>query len=282
MSAAVPMGEIFARRDHGPWRFLHRLNPLALLAAVLPAMIALVVIRELSAPLAFMVLALACIALGAHVSPRWRALVFVGPPALSVIIATSFGLWIDPSLVADTPVLLRVGDWEYRLGAWLAGLGTGIRFGAILALALVPGLAASGPDTVRAMVQVLRVPYRIGYTALATFRFVPRFASDLATIRAAHRVRGMAGGRGPLAGLRRWLGYIVPLLAGALRHAERVALAMESRAFGAYPTRTERIRVPWRRRDWVAIAVAWALTAAVLGTAQQLLGLPVPTIDKWS
>ena len=96
------------------------------------------------------------------------------------------------------------------------------------------------------MVQQLRVPYRIGYTALAAFRFVPRFGHELEVIRQAHRVRGAHGGRGPFSAMARWAGYIVPLLAGAIRHAERVALAMDARAFGAYPDRTERHLVPWR------------------------------------
>ena len=105
----------------------------------------------------------------------------------------------------------------------------------------------------RASVQQLRVPYRIGYTALAAFRFVPRFGHELEVIRQAHRVRGAHGGRGPFAAIARWFGYVVPLLAGAIRHAERVALAMDARAFGAYPDRTERHIVPFRARDVVFI-----------------------------
>jgi energy-coupling factor transport system permease protein len=117
---------------------------------------------------------------------------------------------------------------------------------------------------VRALVQQLRVPYRIGYTALAAFRFVPRFGHELDVIRQAHRVRGAHGGRGPFAAMARWWGYIVPLLAGAIRHAERVALAMDSRAFGAYPDRTERHIVPWRTRDTVFILAFWVVTAGIL------------------
>lgn len=134
---------------------------------------------------------------------------------------------------------------------------------AIIALSLISGLTMSGPDLVRASVQHLRVPYRIGYTALAAFRFVPRFRHELGVIRAAHRVRGHHGGRGPFARLARGWGYIVPLLAGAIRHAERVALAMDARAFGAYPTRTERHLVPWRTRDTVFVAAAVAVSAAI-------------------
>jgi energy-coupling factor transport system permease protein len=64
--------------------------------------------------------------------------------------------------------------------------------------------------------------------------------------------------------MARWWGYIVPLLAGAIRHAERVALAMDSRAFGAYPDRTERHIVPWRTRDTVFILAFWVVTAGIL------------------
>jgi energy-coupling factor transport system permease protein len=107
------------------------------------------------------------------------------------------------------------------------------------------------------------VPYRIGYTALAAFRFVPRFGHELEVIRQAHRVRGAHGGRGPMAAISRWSGYVVPLLAGAIRHAERVALAMDARAFGAHPDRTERHLVPFRARDVVFIVLFVAASAVI-------------------
>ena len=83
-------------------------------------------------------------------------------------------------------------------------------------------------------------------------------------IRQAHRVRGSHGGRGPFAAIARWWGYLVPLLAGAIRHAERVALSMDARAFGAHPDRSERHLVPWRRRDTVFVVVFWLVSGAIL------------------
>jgi energy-coupling factor transport system permease protein len=38
--------------------------------------------------------------------------------------------------------------------------------------------------------------------------------------------------------VRELLGYAIPLLASAVRKGERVAMAMESRGFGAVPRRT--------------------------------------------
>lgn len=257
-------------------RFLHRLNPLAVVAAVAPAVIVLVAVRDLATPLVLFALATTLLLAGAHVPARYAALAFGLPLAFTVVAAVSFGLWADPDAVPGTPTLFEAGSYRFTVGSWLAGLAISLRLGALLAVVLVPGFATTGPDLVRAAVQNLRVPYRIGYTAFAAFRFVPRFGYELAVIRAAHRVRGVAGGRGPLGGVRRWAGYIVPLLAGAIRHAERVALAMDARAFGAYPTRTERYLVPFRAGDAAFVGVCWAVTAVVVAFAQPVLGMPSP------
>ncbi|WP_149086019.1 MULTISPECIES: energy-coupling factor transporter transmembrane component T family protein [Microbacterium] len=244
-------------------QFLYGLNPLAKVAGFAPAMLLLVFVRDLAAPAAFLVLAYVLLLVGARVTGRLLALLLLGLPGAMVAIGVGFALWVDAALVDDTAPLLTIGDWTLYSGALLIGFATALRLGSIVALALVGGLTTSGSDLVRASVQQLRVPYRIGYTALAAFRFVPRFGYELSVIRAAHRVRGYHGGRGPLARIARGWGYIVPLLAGAIRHAERVALAMDSRAFGAHPTRTERHLVPFRTRDTVFTVAMLAVSAAL-------------------
>ncbi|MEV8170386.1 energy-coupling factor transporter transmembrane component T [Microbacterium sp. NPDC077486] len=244
-------------------QFLYGLNPLAKVAGFAPAMLLLVFVRDLATPAAFLVLAYVLILVGARVTGRLLALLLLGLPVAMIAIGVGFSLWVDTALVADTAPVVTIGDWTLYGGALLIGFATALRLGSIVALALVGGLTTSGSDLVRASVQQLRVPYRIGYTALAAFRFVPRFGHELAVIRAAHRVRGYHGGRGPFARIARGWGYIVPLLAGAIRHAERVALAMDSRAFGAHPTRTERHLVPFRTRDTVFTLVMLAVSAAI-------------------
>lgn len=243
--------------------FLYGLNPLAKIAAVVPAIVVLVFVRDLVTPAVFLVAAYLVLLAGARMTRANALLLFVAIPLGLALIGLGFAVWVDPAQVASSPVLLRVGGWMLHAGALQIGFATALRLGAILALSLIGGLTTSGPNLVRATVQQLRVPYRIGYTALAAFRFVPRFRYELGVIRAAHRVRGHHGGRGPFARLARGWGYIVPLLAGAIRHAERVALAMDSRAFGAYPTRTERYVVPWRPRDTVFLVASLAASVAV-------------------
>ncbi|WJM15929.1 energy-coupling factor transporter transmembrane component T [Microbacterium arborescens] len=244
-------------------RLLFGLNPLAKLAAPVPAMVALIFTRDLVTPLALLALAYAVL-LGARWTVRTVLLLAVAVPIGILMVGAGMSLWVDAARVADTPVLLQLGAWSLHAGALQIGMATGLRLGAIAALAFIAGLTTTGPDLVRATVQQLRVPYRVGYTALAAFRFVPRFGYELELIRQAHRVRGADGGRGPFAAIARWGGYVVPLLAGAIRHAERVALAMDSRAFGAHRDRTERHLVPFRPRDVVFVAGFWLVSAAIL------------------
>lgn len=255
MSAAAPAGG---------GRFLTALNPLAKIAATAPAIVALVFARDLATPLVFLVLAYALLLIGARMRRDTALALLVAIPAGIVVLGIGFTLWADTSRLDTSVAVLQLGSWTLYGGAVAVGAASALRLGAIAALALIPGLTSPGTDLVRAMVQQLRVPYRVGYTALAALRFVPRFRHDLEVIRHAHRVRGAHGGRGPFAAVARWGGYVVPLLAGSIRHAERVALAMDARAFGAHPTRTERHLVPWRARDTVFVGAMWAMTAAVL------------------
>ena len=235
-----------------PVRFLHALNPIAKLAAPLPVMIALLFTRGVAIPLAFIALTLVLLLVGARLSGRAVAALLVGLPVGVLVLGFTFGVWVDPSRIdtasaAASVVLVEVGGWQFTLAAYLVGLATALRIAALLVLSLIAGLTTTGTELVRALVQNLRVPYRLGYTALAALRFVPRFRHELEVIRAAHRVRGTDGGRGPVAAVRRTISYAIPLLASAIRHAERVALAMDARAFGAHPTRTERTVSRWRR-----------------------------------
>lgn len=251
------------RVEASPVRFLYRLNPLAKLAAPLPAMALLVFVRDAATPAAFLALSYVVLLVGVNFTRRLAAILLLALPLGALAIGFGFALWTDASRVDQSVVVWQIGGWTLYGGALVVGLATGLRLAAIVALTLIAGLSTTGPDLVRASVQQLRVPYRIGYTALAAFRFVPRFGHELDVIRQAHRVRGAHGGRGPFAAIARWFGYVVPLLAGAIRHAERVALAMDARAFGAHRDRTERHLVPVRGRDTVFVVLFWAVSAVV-------------------
>jgi energy-coupling factor transport system permease protein len=244
-------------------RFLYGLNPLAKLAAPAPAMAMLVFVRDAATPIAFLALAVLTLLVGVRFSRRLALALLVALPLGVLVIGLGFSVWTDPTRISAGDRVLQIGGWTLYTGMLEVGYATALRLGAIVALSLIVGFSTTAPDLTRSLVQQLRVPYRIGYTALAAFRFVPRLGHELEVIRQAHRVRGAHGGRGPFAATARWGGYVVPLLASAIRHAERVALAMDARAFGAYPERTERHLVPWRARDTVFVVIFMAVSAVL-------------------
>jgi len=224
---------------------LERLDPLAALVAVLPALIGLIFTRDIATPALAIAATYVVVLVGAAKTRALAMWLCVVLPVTAAVIAAGFSLWSDPA----------------------TGIATGLRLAALLAVALIPGLSTQGVGFVRSAVAHLRVPYRVGYAALAAYGFVPRFRHESAVIRAAHRVRGSGGN--PLSRLG---SSIVPLMASAIRHAERVALTMDARAFGAFPTRTERTPPVWRRRDTIAVVVG-VIAAAVLFVGGAAIGV---------
>ncbi|WP_052367175.1 energy-coupling factor transporter transmembrane component T [Paraoerskovia marina] len=273
MSAATVQAPVVAEhavvaapaRASAPRRaFLRTANPLVSLAGPFPLMVVVFFVADLRVLAAMGVATAILVVAGTLPGPRVSAAVLLGAPLTAGIVAVSFGFWVDAAAVASTPVLVQAGPWAYHAGQLEIGLLTGLRVVDLMLLALLGALATTGPDVVRASIQHLRIPYRLGYAALAAVRFVPRFGHELEVIRSAHRVRGVARGRGPVAATRRQAGYAVPLLAGGIRHAERVSYAMDARAFGAHSTRTERTTHPWRLRDTALVLSFWAACVAAL------------------
>jgi energy-coupling factor transport system permease protein len=151
---------------------------------------------------------------------------------------------------------------------------------AIFVASLLFTLTTDPTAFLQALVQQARVSPRFGYGIIAAYRFVPLFDSELVSIQAAHRVRGVVSGGSPVAQYRRLVGHMVPLLAGGIRHAERVALAMDARGFGAVPRRTyyRKSRFGWR--DPV-FAVAAASVLVVLLAALHAVGWLGETIPPF-
>ena len=244
-----------------PW--LHRRHPLAKMAVPFATILALFFVRDPAAPALCILLAQLALLTGLRLRAGQRLVLLLVPWLAAGVLSFTLGAWVDAPH-ADTEVLFRIGQWPFHLGAWRLGLATGLRLVAIVLLAFLAGAGTAGGDLVRALVGQLRVPYRFGYAALAAFRFVPSFRLEFATIERAHRARGVFFGRGPAGAVRRRLAALVPLMAGAMLHAERLALSMDARGFGHAPTRTERRPLRWTGWDTLLTVLSAATAAAVL------------------
>jgi energy-coupling factor transport system permease protein len=161
-----------------------------------------------------------------------------------------------------TPIF-SVGPLTVSWEGLQLGLSIGLRVLFIVSTSLLFVATTRPGDFVLSLVQQARVNYKLAFAVLAAYRFIPILSAEYANIRAAARVRGVGGRSGLLGGLRALRRDAVPLLAGAIRRSERMAVAMDSRAFGAYPTRTYRKRLHVSGRDRLFLVGLLVLSVAI-------------------
>jgi energy-coupling factor transport system permease protein len=160
------------------------------------------------------------------------------------------------------------------------GLYTGLMIGCrIVALTALMPMLTMTTDAQRLAHGITRLGlnYRAAYIITSTLNLIPSFEEEARQIMDARRLRGMRSVK-----LREYPAIALPLMVKALRQAQLMALAMDSRAFGAYPARTwiSAIKttgaspiggIKLSAADYGALAagIAWAVIAV---TANCLLG----------
>ena len=232
-----------------------RLSPLLKLAISIGWLIVLAFTTRIGPPLALAgsVLVLAIVLGRVRPSRIWRGLapLWLAAIAIGVFNALFAAVNSDPAVEE----VLRAGPLRLTEPAILAGVGLAAR---VLAIAAIGVTFAQTTDTTRlvdSLVQQARLPDRFAYGALAAYQAVPRFSEDLATLRQARRIRGLRGEWHPR--------MLVGLLVLAIRHGDRLALAMDARGFGAGERSRYRV-LRWTWLDAAAVVLAVALVAAVM------------------
>jgi len=161
----------------------------------------------------------------------------------------------DHSLAA----IAELGPWRVTRPALDAGLALGARILAIASAGILFGQTTDATRLADSLVQQARVSPRFAYGALAAFQAVPRLMEDVVALRQARRVRGLA---------RSWHPRIlVGLLVQAIRHGDRLALAMDARAFDAGPRSTFR-PIRWGLADLAVAGGGVAALVLALGTTR--------------
>ncbi len=235
--------------------FLGRASPLTKLAVAVAWLAGLAFTTQPWPPVAVALVALAAgLTLGRiPVGSLARA---IGPLwVVAVLVAVSntvFGSANTDPLAAE---VLRLGPLRITEPALAVGAALGLRVVAIASVGAVFALTTDSTRLVDALVQQAGVPERFAYGALAAYQAVPAFAQDLTTLRQARRIRGLRASWHP--------GILLGLLVLAIRHGDRMALAMDARAFGSGPRSRYRV-VPWSVADAVlAVGAVIAIIAAL-------------------
>lgn len=238
---------------------LGRTSPVTKLVVALGLLVGLAFTLDVRAP----VVVAAGVLMGGHVlggipgrrlfsglAPLWLAALGIG------VFNTLFsGSNADPSL----PVAAVLGPFHVTWPAIEAGTGLAARVIAIAAVGVVFGQTTDSTRLVDGLVQQARVPERFGYGALAAYQAIPRLADQLTTLRQARRIRGLRATWHPR--------ILVGLLVLAIRHGDRLALAMDARAFGSGP-RSRYREVGWSWLDGALLGGGAALLAVALWVAR--------------
>ncbi len=250
--------------------FLHRLNPVVKLVVTVALVILVTFAYDVATPLIYLTLLIILMVAAGRLPLRWVA------GSLLPFLAVAIGLLVSTGLFHRTlpteTVLFRLGS----LNVSAEGLGLGLAIALrVLFLAASSLLVIGTTEPTKLVVSLVlqgKVSYRLAYATLVAYRFVPLLLGEYRSIRAAARIRGQHGGLGGL------VRDALPLLAGAVRRAGRVALAMDSKAFAAYPTRTYLHPTTVRRADWLFLAlgigggIALFVALVALGVTQGLGG----------
>lgn len=181
-------------------------------------------------------------------------------------------------------LLAHLGPLKVWEEALVVGSSIGLRLLCLTSYSALFVWTTTPSQLAASLIQQARLPYQLAYAILAAYRFLPILQAELENIRAAHRVRGAYAERGLLAYKESWRRYSIPLLANGIRQAERLAIAMDARGFGALPTRTHYVQSPLAAHDLLFLAsvllavVAILLTLAFLGLLQGFLAGPAESL----
>jgi energy-coupling factor transport system ATP-binding protein len=255
----APLDDEAMRADHRALTPLGRASPLTKLAVAMTWLVAVVVAPTVVASVVLGIVALASAWLVGRVPLREIAarLVPLAGAAAGIALFTAIfaAANTDPAAVA----VISVGP----LAVSGAGLEAAVRVGArLLAIGAISlSFSATTPPTALAdgLVQQARVSDRFAYGALAAYGALPRLRSDLRSLREARILRGLSGALHPR--------LLMALLVLAIRHADRLGVAMDARGFGRGP------RSAFRPRSW-----GWADVAVLAGGIVMLVVAAVATL----
>jgi energy-coupling factor transport system permease protein len=143
------------------------------------------------------------------------------------------------------------------------GLGVTLRLVIVTFSALIL-LSGEARDYLLALVQC-RMPYEIAFMVMTALHFLPILREEALDVYYAVQMRGTELARASLRGkLRVYTHIALPIVAGAIKRAEQTSVAMEARAFRAYPRRTFMRHLELARRDVVCLIALPLLAATML------------------
>lgn len=241
---------------------LQRTNPAIKLLAMLVITACLTSVFDPCTPAMFLVAVLAAGWLLGGLTPA--AIMRTLLPILVAVAGIMLANILFNRLNGAIEPLVTIGPVRITRPALVTGASLSLRMLCFAAVSVVFVRTTDATDLILSLIHQCRLHYRLAYGMMVGYRMLPLLQGEYSTIRAAHRIRGVHEREGALATWSRVKRYSVPLLAGSVRRAGRVALAMDARGFGAFPDRTYRRRPRVVAHDWRFLAGTVAAAALIV------------------
>lgn len=247
----------FQRQDD----FLQQVHPVLKLTGLLLVVIMMMFVTDPLTPLIMIVIAGLIIRLLGGIPLKTFMLVL----APFTLFAINF-LWIQVVFPGErgTDIWFTIGKLSVAWENVRLGLSLGFRALVFVAWSLLFVLTTEPTKLMLGLVQHCRLPPRYGYGIMAAYRFLPLFRTELRQVRAAHRIRGLGQTGGMRGRLQQFNRYAIPLMASAIRKAERVAIAMESKGFDGSSQRTYYRHVRWTWQDVIYVTMLIAVLSYIM------------------
>ncbi|WHH60327.1 energy-coupling factor transporter transmembrane component T [Petroclostridium sp. X23] len=144
----------------------------------------------------------------------------------------------------------------------------GLEYSAVLALRMlattstIPILMTTTQmkDIVVVLTEKCKVPFKYAFMFVTSLRFIPTFMEEMDQILQAQKSRGYdSDTRNPFKKLFIIIPLAIPLLISSVKKAEKMAISMEVRGFGAGP-RSHYNQVDMKTKDYAVIICLIAIT----------------------
>jgi energy-coupling factor transport system permease protein len=167
--------------------------------------------------------------------------------------------------IREGDVWVSLGPEAITQGGVYAGVYIAGRFISVITLSYLFVFTTEPNELAYSLMQA-GLPYRYGFTLITALRLLPVFEQEGQIVYEAQLARGVRyNHKNPLRYVKLARQFVLPLLVSALSHVDALAVSMEGRCFGKYPTRTflRQTRFSWRDSLFCFLLVA-ILAASIL------------------
>jgi energy-coupling factor transport system permease protein len=173
---------------------------------------------------------------------------------LPLILLMIFCTVLWPLFLKGSQLLWKIGPLYIYRESFLYSIAMGLRMDTMLICGII-FLSCTKIEEFTAGLNKLGVPFPVGFALSLAFRLVPTFAATTGTVIQAQKSRGLNLERGWILGrIKNHVPLMVPIFIYAIRNADLLAMALESKSFGLRRDRTYYQEFKSGFSDYITIA----------------------------